>query len=213
MNFTPQLLPSNNFIDKYRQDQVQIIMKKNLIFPTEIYEDFCYTVSNDQLLEECLTFQKNHSIGHIVSNMGGWQSQPLIEILSKNTEILLDHVINNLLGIYCNYGINRKPKLVNYWFNINYPGNYNISHNHTMSFFSVVYYVKVPKNSGELVLERSDDSSYYMQYFTDMNQYIAQAILVDPEEHKLVIFPSWIKHSVNQNRSNNNRISLAFNFV
>ena len=37
------------------------------------------------------------------------------------------------------------------WANINPPGGYNAPHIHPNSLFSGVYYIKAPKNSGNLV--------------------------------------------------------------
>jgi uncharacterized protein (TIGR02466 family) len=148
-----------------------------------------------------------------VSNTGGWQSVPFNKSISIETEKLINQISDKLEKIYKDYGINRTPKLLNYWININSPGNYNISHNHTLSFFSCVYYVKVPPNSGDLIIERSDDSAYFIQYFEEMNQYGAQAIIFDSGNNKLLCFPSWVKHSVGQNLSNDTRISIAFNFI
>ena len=38
-------------------------------------------------------------------------------------------------------------------------------------------------------------------------------MIIAPETSKLVIFPAWTKHSVEQSNSNTERISIAFNFV
>lgn len=188
-------------------------MKKNLIFPTEIFENYLPNISNSVLLAECHNLYLKNNKGQNISNVGGWQSQSYTTGISSEINKLIYEIILNLATIFNNYNIKRTPKLINYWFNINFPHSYNISHNHTLSFFSVVYYVYAPKNSGDLILERTDDSVFYMQYFTEMNEYSAQAIIIDPSESKLIIFPSWLKHSVGQNKSNDNRVSLAFNFI
>ena len=188
-------------------------MRKSLLFPTEVYEDEILNINNDILKNECLQLQKFSPNGVSVSNTGGWQSSSFEKPISSEIEKLIDQIVIRLEKIYKDYNITRRPKLLNYWININSPGNYNISHNHTLSFFSCVYYVKVPENSGDLIIERADDSAYFIQYFEEINQHGAQAILFDTAENKLVCFPSWVKHSVGQNLSNDTRISIAFNLV
>jgi uncharacterized protein (TIGR02466 family) len=188
-------------------------MKKSLLFPTEVYEDEIVNVDNKILNAECFQLQKFSSNSVSVSNSGGWQSPSFDKPLSSEIEKLINNISVKLESIYKGYGISRYPRLLNYWVNINQPNNYNISHNHTLSFFSCVYYVKVPKNSGDLIIERSDDSAYFIQYFEEINQHGAQAIILDSAENKLVCFPAWVKHSVGQNLSNDTRISIAFNFV
>lgn len=188
-------------------------MKKSLLFSSDIYEDEIICVNNTILETECFQLKKISPTGSLISNSGGWQSHSLDKPISSEIEKLISEILIRLKLIYTNYGISRDPKLLNYWININAPGNYNLSHNHTLSFFSCVYYVKVPNNSGDLIIERSDDSAYFIQYFEEMNQHGAQAIIFDCTKNKLICFPCWIKHSVSQNLSDDVRVSIAFNFV
>ena len=39
------------------------------------------------------------------------------------------------------------------------------------------------------------------------------AVVCKAEESKFFLFPSWIKHSVERNESDKERISIAFNFI
>ena len=45
----------------------------------------------------------------------------------------------------------REPVIGNMWANINPPGALNRPHLHPNSHFSGVYYIKAPKNSGQIV--------------------------------------------------------------
>ena len=44
------------------------------------------------------------------------------------------------------------------------------------------------------------------------NNVNAERYCVDLEEGTILIFPSHLEHSVNENKSNQNRYSIAFNF-
>jgi len=191
-------------------------MKSAFLFPTEVYEDYISNIDNTQLIEECRKIYSEKNTPVQVSNNGGWQSRPLSEPVGPVTEKLIAEIQSRLKVIYEKLGNSRTPKLSNYWFNVNNRNNYNISHNHTLAFFSCTYYVKCPVNCGDLILERQDDSEFFLQFFEQENEYTAQALMLEPEESKLVIFPSWVRHSVGQNLTtdkNDARISIAFNFI
>ena len=76
---------------------------------------------------------------------------------------------------------------------------------------SGIYYVKVPKNSGNVrfydprgcLIQAMREHDYY-------NNGYAYHFL-EPQEDMVVFFPSWLEHDVEPNESNQDRISIAFN--
>jgi len=84
-----------------------------------------------------------------------------------------------------------------FWFNDMRPGDVTLPHSHDDydELLSGVYYLKVPENSGELVLHEGD------QQFT-----------VAPEAGKLVLFSSSNMHEVTENLSQEARLSIGINF-
>ena len=83
---------------------------------------------------------------------------------------------------------------------------------------SGVLWVKAPKNSGNIIFE----SPYMWSGDTEINSYTEdfkklnkqyQIHYFEPEEGSLLIFPSYIRHSVSENKSNEDRISVAFNLT
>ena len=55
----------------------------------------------------------------------------------------------------------------------------------------------------------------YMGQFKDgykMQSYDYPIITIPPKENMLLVFPSWVPHAVETNLSNEDRISLSFNF-
>jgi hypothetical protein len=79
-----------------------------------------------------------------------------------------------------------------------------------------VYYVSVPyDNMGDLVLHRGDTAEYFLKsdverIGTKTNSFVA---VKKPIESVFYIFPSWVKHHVESNNSQGDRISIAFNFI
>jgi len=99
------------------------------------------------------------------------------------------------------------------WVNYNPPGSRNLRHQHNPycgNFLSGVFYVKVPQNSGDIIfhdprphISGAPDQEYY---------YDAHPSLLYPSlEGDLLLFPSWLEHEVQENNSDEVRISISFN--
>ena len=86
-----------------------------------------------------------------------------------------------------------------FWFNIAAPGESTGWHDHKeRSELSGVYYLHVPDNSGDIHFRKKiDDKTFEWE--------------MKSQTGKLILFDSNIEHSVPENKSNKNRISIAFN--
>ncbi len=103
-------------------------------------------------------------------------------------------------------------KINNMWAIINTGGAANLRHQHGNSSISGAYYVRAPKNSGDIVFYDPRPAPVYSHpNVTNPNFLNAQVNAVNPKEGALVLFPSFLDHSVNENRSNNERIVISFN--
>lgn len=82
------------------------------------------------------------------------------------------------------------------WFNAMQPGHSTTAHRHDDydELLSAVYYVKVPENSGELILTVNNFTTH-----------------VTPQEGMMVFFPADMVHAVTENKSNDMRLSLGIN--
>ena len=88
------------------------------------------------------------------------------------------------------------------WFNVYTKGDYQEQHQHIGSFISCVYFLKA----------RQDGASIYFRppyYDTHTNQ---SSIKHKAEEGKLLMFRSFIPHGVGKHDSDEDRITLAYNF-
>ena len=101
------------------------------------------------------------------------------------------------------------------WANVNRYRDYNTSHIHTGTDWSFVYYVKVPKDSGNLVLvdprirKRSSESEGI--YETYDNPFTHDLYVLTPLPGTLVFFPSYLEHYVEGNSNDIPRISISGN--
>lgn len=97
----------------------------------------------------------------------------------------------NLLNI-------KKEKLASgFWLNSMGPGDVTTAHTHDDDdeLLSCVYYIKVPENSGDLIITENNNKN-----------------TVTPEEGMFVFFSPDTLHEVTKNESNESRLSIAFNF-
>lgn len=104
--------------------------------------------------------------------------------------------------------------LTGMWGNVNPPGGLNSEHTHPNNYLSGVYYVDVP--AGAKAIRFSDprpQAQVVLPPVVGGNAFNSNDLIVDAQAGRLVMFPSWLCHSVPVNRSEHDRISIAFNFM
>lgn len=148
------------------------------------------------------------------SNVGGWHSVSTLHVderLAGIRKIIGQTCVECARFLSFNF---EKADLIfqEMWINKNGKGDFNKAHVHPNAVLSGSYYIKVPPDSGNIefydpVRERIM-SVYPIKERTKTN---SQALEYRSHDGLLVIFPSWLQHSVQPNRSDDFRVSLAFN--
>ena len=156
--------------------------------------------------------RKKDPKGVSISNRGGWQSSGF-EVKDENDK-LHNFLFNCINGFpHINYKVNF---LIYAWININKPGNYNVKHLHPTTDLSGVLWIKAPQNSGDIVFE----SPYEFQAYQEIDSYVDEfrnsfnidhSYYFTPTDGRMLIFPSHLMHEVEENLSNEDRISVSFN--
>jgi uncharacterized protein (TIGR02466 family) len=101
-------------------------------------------------------------------------------------------------------------KLTRGWVNFINPGQqYNI-HYHGFCPYAVTYYISAPENCGDLILI-DPLAGQTNEIVNDGNVDGAKYKRLKPEEGKLVFFPGYLLHMVEENKSGQTRISLSTN--
>lgn len=157
--------------------------------------------------------------GRIVSNIGGWQSDPMYSDSEKIYDDMLNEINENLKTITLknNFNDNLICKVTNFWVNVNYKNNANKEHWHPGSTYSGVVYIEVPENSGNIefinpAMDLMNGSDFDFEYFKKpVDSSNAKTWVLNAVEGTMIIFPSYLKHYVLYNNSNMRRISIAFN--
>ena len=108
------------------------------------------------------------------------------------------------------------PWVIEGWVNVSGPGASNRHHVHGGSFWSAVYYVRAPESdSGQLVLHdpRMPALRMYAPTLRFKSAGAEQLFRLQPKSGTIVMFPSWLQHSVEPWEGEGERISIAFNIM
>lgn len=188
------------------------------IFPTLISygENKNYSEIKDTLLSEVDKIKNNDPKGVEHSNFGGWQSHSNIGDEIKETVKYAKNCINESLSEFMSPNFDLKYYIENIWINVNKPGDANDLHDHPGSDFSVIFWLKTPKDCGNLLFTHPEDFAQYTSINTMREEYkealnIYPSYYFTPKEGSFLVFPSSLMHKVEQNKSNEDRISVACN--
>ena len=188
------------------------------LFPTPVFEKKLdnHEKLNKELEKYIYDLKKNDPDGQIKSNAGGWHSKsfdigntPIIKefILSFNN--YLSKVITDYMSWKCD---TKDIVISSMWSVINKKNTFNIKHVHPNAAMSAAYYVKAKKNSGDIVFyDPKEVKTMYHPPIKTFNEISSEAITIEPEEGKLLLFPAYLYHSVKENLSNDDRIVISFN--
>ena len=195
-------------------------MTSQLLFPTVIHhlqvEDFAS--KKNKIIKFIYKEREKDPEGIIKSNKGGWQSKPSPYI--KDDNILLS-TIRKTIESYFGNGVMNLENAIRFqamWININKKGDYNLTHNHPMCHMAAVWWIKAPKDCGNLEFQspHSYDSGDEMWMYTEefkRKNLVYPSYHYFPTEGNIVLFPAHLNHRVDPNESDEDRISVSFNLL
>ena len=203
-------------------------MKVNNYFPTRIFTDSLpqdqAAALNAQLLAAIYAERDQDKAGISRSNyaaLGGWHSR---------TNIHKDATYAEMVKVILNYGAqvsmanrydpNYALTIGTMWSIINPPGSANMAHIHPNCLWSGVYYVHTPENAGSISFTDPRTANLMTPpRYAEGEVRIPEnrtKITITPVAGKIVIFPSWLYHSVAPNLSDKTgaegeRVIISFN--
>jgi uncharacterized protein (TIGR02466 family) len=154
------------------------------------------------------------------SNLGGWRSEPdLLRWPEPEMKVLrgwMEGAVEKMLGIMRQASGKsiEASYAVTAWANINRDGSYNVAHDHAGQHFSGVYYVSSGKPDPERLLngwfEFADPRPAASPAPVPAFEF-GQKMTINPTPGMIMMFPSWMVHSVHPFFGEGERISIAFN--
>ena len=108
----------------------------------------------------------------------------------------------------------KKLKLESIWINILPEGGFHTSHLHSHSVISGTTYVSVPTGASAIKFE---DPRHSMMMaaptrLADAREEMRSFVNVQPEVGEVLLWESWLRHEVPMNMSEEERISVSFNY-
>lgn len=129
---------------------------------------------------------------------------------------LVDLIYREFQSVFNTLELSRTGHYVNgLWGNVSYDGHTHMAHPHPNNYFSGILYLKTPPGSGSTIfLDPRPGAMVYRIDPSATNKINGDTITTDAVAGKMLLFPSWLYHSVTENSFSNptdKRISIAFN--
>ena len=188
------------------------------LFPVPIFEYRLknYEQLNKELEQYIYSLKEIDPTGMKKSNAGGWhspffiikESKAVQKFIASSHSFVADSISKEMGWKF----LPEKTNITNMWSVINSKNTFNIRHNHPNSLLSAAYYVKAKKNSGSICFFDPKEARTMRRPLKDKdNDLNADTIKVEPLEGNLLLFPSYLHHSVDENLSDEDRIVISFN--
>lgn len=188
----------------------------HLFFSTPIWTSKInnFTTINQKIFEYINKLETSDTKDLQKSNLKGWHS-PNFDLNIKEVKEYINAIGPNINEVVVDMGWDLKQQQVriqSMWSIINRSDATNSRHIHGNSFISAAYYVKAPKNCGDIVFhDPRNEPSYYHPQVSTPNKLNTNIVKITPQEGLLVLFPSYVYHSVEANKSNDERVVISFN--
>ena len=192
--------------------------KPNLFFPTPVWtlQLDNYQLINEEMYKFIKNTQSKDEKGISKSNIKGWHSKDF-NMQENEPKNFIKFILPAIEQVITDMNWEKQKQSINInnmWAIINTGGSANLRHQHGNSTISGAYYVRAPKNSGDIVFYDPRPAPVYTYpKAVNPNLLNAQVNGISPKEGALVLFPSYLDHSVNENLSNEERIVISFNIT
>ena len=188
------------------------------LFPQPVfkYKVKSFETLNQELLKFIYDLHKEDNVGLKKSNINGWHSKSFdLNDLEGLPYKFLSQITDNIKDVFKHYGWvydTNKVKCTSMWSIINKKGSFNIEHIHSNNYLSAAYYVKAPKECGKFkALTPNIITRNFFPKSNGITELNAVTAKINVEEGDLLIFPAYLPHSVEENKSDEDRVIISFN--
>ena len=144
----------------------------------------------------------------------GWQSGHDLHKLDEFRELVscLNHGLTRVLE-FLEIG-EENLEITGCWANMNPPDAAHETHNHPNNYLSGVYYAQTNRGADTIKFhDPRPQTEIIKPAVTALTAENTDQVVVKVANGTLLIFPSWLKHSVDANDSDTTRISISFNVM
>ena len=201
---------------------IQLAEGLNAAFPTPLLvKRFGDAGGTNAQIAKLITARAQQSPSVGMSNVKGWHSdgdlldwpEPGIKTLRERIQTGLSDMLEQTRNPAASLDMRAKVRA---WANVAWKGAYNAVHNHTPALYSGVYYVTL----GDHPVDDPGSRSGLIEFVDPRpgahggplpTHAFNKPLIVDPEPGMMLIFPSWLLHTVHPYDGTSPRISVAFN--
>ena len=144
------------------------------------------------------------------SNPGCWRSTALYEMKwlydeMRNLVMEANQKYSEIDSIFKQH-LEKSDNLdYNIWTNVNEVGSKNVIHSHKADAWAGIYYVQA-EDTGNLLFHNPANLLNDCKF----NSPFVRGLGIQPKDGMLVLWPGWIPHEVIENKSNRQRINIAW---
>ena len=143
-----------------------------------------------------------------------WQSDQSLDRLPEFAPLVLaitaaaDELFRHLAVVHHGF------EITGCWANIGAPGAKHSAHMHPNNFLSGVYYVQTGEGAATINFhDPRSQTGIVRPPVRELTADNADQVVIQIREGTLLLFPAWLQHSVDENRSAAERISIGFNIM
>ena len=188
----------------------------HLFFSTPIWSNKIanYKDINEELHNYILNLREQNPEGIRKSNFSGWHSKDF-DLNDETPKKFINAVSSNINTAFNDMDWDIEKQIIqikSIWAIINEKGASNERHHHGNSALSAAYYVLAPKDCGDIVFYDPRPAPVFSHPIAKKPNILNATVnSITPDEGLLVLFPSYLDHSVKPNLSSNQRIVISFN--
>jgi uncharacterized protein (TIGR02466 family) len=197
-------------IDTWHESADVVTMFPSFVWKTQLSEELHESIDAGVL---GLLENKRRNNGPL-SPGEAWQSEQELHKLKELRELVfcIDAAVKTVLEFQkISYGA---FEITGCWANIYTPGPSHVIHNHPNNYLSGVYYART--RTGANTINFHDpriQTGIIRPPVTELTSGNTDEVVVRVQNGTLLLFPSYLQHSVDPNRSDGDRISVSFNIV
>lgn len=198
-------------VNNYDPVQIEIQSCLKEIHETENYCNVSYIFKDAKNIPEEKTLEQGYFIkDQLIKNYN-------LENLEKRIYMALENYLSAVQWSATKNDVDpiipkKKPgefKIVNSWINIGVKGTRHEYHCHPGYTISGVYYFRVSDLQGGICFNNPNLMLYHAEFPEGRTS--PTSIEYIPKDGEIILFPGWLQHSTVDNKSDEERISVAFN--
>lgn len=182
----------------------------NALFSTPVYSSEVF-LQNELSILKTLEFGDKDDYGTAITTSYSILSMPEFSEIKKQIDYHIEAYVRSVLRISDLQSFH----MVRSWGVVVGSGSTGQLHHHGNSMISGVFYLSATNDSGAIKLHKGGDSLFppTLEFdFDELNTFNSNTWSFTPAPGLLYLFPSHIKHEIEQNNSNEKRYSIAFDY-